>query len=190
MDKLVPIIEKLIEVSSSSVNLLMDELLRYYLITTGLHLLLVFVITGIIYRFLSLGKKFLDLCEPSQSRTLFKFLYSTVMGLVLIVGLVYAYTEAKDTIKLAAAPHIFLIEKVKELLPHKEVENKQTSLGGFSVGDCILSNEKTDVEGKVIAVTTEGAIIHFNYTDSDSADFLYKKNLKEYTKADDSKCRG
>lgn len=116
MDNYLEVVKTILMTVNSSVTVLMDELIRFYFINAVLHLILVFTVTSIVYRGFILGRKFLDTCEPGQLTTFYKSLFSILARATLVAGLIYGYMSSEETLKVVTAPHIYLGEKLSQMI--------------------------------------------------------------------------
>ena len=121
-DSTIEIIKQVVEKVGSSTELIIQELTMYYLVLGVLKLVLLAAITMFISRLLSSGLKVIDLTavkDQTNTDLMYKGIIKTAQTALVVGMLVYSYSSLETLVKVGVAPHIFMLEKAKELTTGK-----------------------------------------------------------------------
>ncbi len=116
-EEFLEILKTLVTKVEAGTDLLIGELIRFYLVSGLLKMAMVAAITMFISRLLGSGLRVLHETGKAgdQVDMFYKGLLRTAQVGVLVGAILYSYTDLMLLVKVGTAPHIFFLEMVKNL---------------------------------------------------------------------------
>lgn len=102
--------------TAAGTEVLMDELLRFILITTLMRIGIVFVITGLVVKSFSAAISYMRTFEHDLAREIWTGVLRALLLGAIVGSLVYSYTDIILTVKVLVAPHVYMMETLKKLV--------------------------------------------------------------------------
>lgn len=113
---LTQVIQKIIEVTSSSTDLLLQEITQYILVMSGLRIALTFVVVSFIAKGVMSGITYLKSYTDTLMRAIYVGTLRALLACLLLGSLLWSYKDLDQLVKVIAAPHIYALGELHKLL--------------------------------------------------------------------------